>query len=286
MIGRTLRLVVALLVLAGGLFVGARSIGPAPALGPFLEPAHGVWSLARAATMPARAQARIPGLRDSVQVVYDDRAVPHVFATQRRGRLPRARLRRRARPAVPAVRADARRVGAAHRDRRRRDAPARSRDAPARAAARRGARDGSASSDTSTMGRVARAYADGINAYIASMPASALPLEFRLLGVRPPEWKPIDTYYLQNADGVDAREHRERAGSRRRRRARGARGGASRSSPTTRRSRSRSSRTASTRRGSTSTASAAGRAGQREHARRRGGRRVRSVATVRRARAG
>ena len=81
MIGRTLRVLVALVVLAGGLFVGARAIGPAPALGPFLEPAHGVWSLARSATMPARAEGRVPGLRDSVQVVYDDRAVPHVFAT-------------------------------------------------------------------------------------------------------------------------------------------------------------------------------------------------------------
>jgi penicillin amidase len=199
-IGRTLRLVVALLVLSSGLFVGARSIGPAPALGPFLEPAHGVWSLARAATMPTSATARIAGLRDSVQVVYDDRAVPHVFARSEedayralgfvvaRDRLfqlyvqtlaASGRLTEIAGPATLSLDREMRQLGLPR--------------AAERAVGRL--------SDTSMISRVARAYADGINAYIASMPASALPLEFRLLGTRPPEWKPIDTYYLQNRMG-------------------------------------------------------------------------------------
>ena len=56
---RTLRLFGAVLVLAAGLFIGARPIGPAPALGDFLEPAHGVWSLARAASSPAAPDARL-----------------------------------------------------------------------------------------------------------------------------------------------------------------------------------------------------------------------------------
>jgi penicillin amidase len=199
-IGRTLRLVVALLVLGAGLFVGARSIGPAPALGPFLEPAHGVWSLARAATMPSNAQARIAGLRDSVQVVYDDRAVPHVFAHSEedayralgfvvaRDRLfqlyvqtlaASGRLTEIAGPLTLPLDREMRQLGLP------------------RAAERAMAR----MADTSTISRATRAYADGINAYIASMPASALPLEFRLLGTRPPKWKPIDTYYLQNRMG-------------------------------------------------------------------------------------
>src|SRR5206468_4023314 len=51
-------------------------------------------------------------------------------------------------------------------------------------------------SDTSATMRAARAYADGVNAYVASMSSSELPLEFRLLGTRTPIWKPIDTFYL------------------------------------------------------------------------------------------
>ncbi len=200
MIGRTLRFIVALLVLAGGLFVGARSIGPAPALGPFLEPAHGVWSLARSAKMPAHADARIPGLRDSVQVVYDERAVPHVFAGNEedayRGLgfvVARDRLFQLY---VQTLAASGRLTEIAGAVTLPLDREMRNLGLP-RAAERALARV----SDTSAMGRATRAYADGINSYIRWMPASALPLEFRLLGVKPPEWKPIDAYYLQNRMG-------------------------------------------------------------------------------------
>ena len=196
MIGRTLRVLVALVVLAGGLFVGARAIGPAPALGPFLEPAHGVWSLARSATMPARAEGRVPGLRDSVQVVYDDRAVPHVFATNEEDAyralgfvVARDRLFQLY---VQTLAASGRLTEIAGAQTLPLDREMRQLGLP-RAAERALARV----SDTSEMGRATRAYADGVNAYIRSMPANALPLEFRLLGIKPPEWKPIDTYYLQ-----------------------------------------------------------------------------------------
>src|SRR5215213_2747388 len=77
---RALRLIAALLVLGAALFVGARPIGPAPALGAFLEPAHGVWSLARAAAAPPGADVPVPGLGADVEIVYDERAVPHIFA--------------------------------------------------------------------------------------------------------------------------------------------------------------------------------------------------------------
>src|SRR5688500_9572065 len=75
-----LRVAVAVLVLGSGIVVGARAIGPAPALGPFVDPAHGAWSLARSASPPTRLRTRLAGLGDSVSVVYDDRAVPHIFA--------------------------------------------------------------------------------------------------------------------------------------------------------------------------------------------------------------
>ena len=74
------RLLLSLVVLAAALYVSARPVGPAPALGSFLEPANGVWALARTANPPARAEARIPGLGAPVEVLVDDRGVPHVFA--------------------------------------------------------------------------------------------------------------------------------------------------------------------------------------------------------------
>jgi len=195
MIARTIRVTVALIILAAGLFIGARPIGPVPALGAFLDPAHGVWSLARSATISGDARATLSALGDSVSVVYDDRAVPHIFAKNEldayralgyvvaRDRLfqlyvqtlaASGRLSEIGGPAALDLDREMRHLGLP------------------RAAERMLA----ATSDTSAQMRVARAYTDGINAYITSMPSSELPLEFRLLGVRPPLWKPVDSYYL------------------------------------------------------------------------------------------
>jgi penicillin amidase len=55
--------------------------------------------------------------------------------------------------------------------------------------------------DTSEGGRRMRAYADGINAYIRAMPASELPLEFRLIGTKPGPWTLVDSYHLFNRMG-------------------------------------------------------------------------------------
>src|SRR6185503_10840936 len=49
--------------------------------GPLLDPANGVWASAAATNFPARQLRQIPGLRDSVTVLFDDRGVPHVFAS-------------------------------------------------------------------------------------------------------------------------------------------------------------------------------------------------------------
>src|SRR5688500_12950269 len=76
-----LKTVLAGVVLAGLLWVSARPVGPAPALGPLLDPAHGAWGLARHAELPREATAEVPGLTGRVEVRYDDRGVPHVFAT-------------------------------------------------------------------------------------------------------------------------------------------------------------------------------------------------------------
>jgi penicillin amidase len=197
---RTVRLLAAVLVLAAGLFVGARPIGPAPALGAFLEPAHGVWSLARAAASPAAPDASVAGLSAPVEIVYDERAVPHIFATSEDDAyralgyvVARDRLfQLHAQTLAAAGRLTE--IGGAptlelDREMRHLGLPRAAEALPARLG------------DTSVTVRIARAYADGVNAYIATMPAAELPFEFRLLGRRPPKWEPVDTYLLLNRMG-------------------------------------------------------------------------------------
>src|SRR5437762_400296 len=78
---RPLRAALSAALLTGTLYVGARPAGPLPALGPLLDPAAGLWSAARGATSVAGdATVSIPGLGGHVRVVYDQRAVPHIFA--------------------------------------------------------------------------------------------------------------------------------------------------------------------------------------------------------------
>jgi penicillin G amidase len=195
------RLAVALVVLIAAVTAGARRLGPLPALGPFLDPGHGVWSLARSAVLPADAQASVLHLDDSVTVVYDDRAVPHIFAANEpdayralgyvvaRDRLfqlylqtmaASGRLTEIAGPRALELDREMRGLGLP-------------RSAERLVAAEQ--------SDTSTVLRNVRAYGDGINAYIRQMPASELPIEFRLTGTRPTEWTTANTYHLMNRLG-------------------------------------------------------------------------------------
>jgi penicillin amidase len=76
-----IRRIVPAALLAILLWAGFRAVGPLPPIGPLLDPANGVWASAAATNFPARQLRQIPGLRDSVTVLFDDRGVPHVFAS-------------------------------------------------------------------------------------------------------------------------------------------------------------------------------------------------------------
>ena len=137
----------------------------------------------------------IAALGDSVSVVYDDRAVPHIFARNEddayralgyvvaRDRLFQLYVQTLAASGRLTELGGAAALGL-DREMRHLGLP--------RSAEQMIARAG----DTSATMRAARAYADGVNAYVASMPRDELPLEFRLLGKRPPRWEPVDTYHL------------------------------------------------------------------------------------------
>ena len=188
------------MVLAAALFVGARRIGPAPALGPFLDPAHGIWSLARSAELPTKAKASVVNLKGDVKVVYDDRNVPHIFASTEddayralgyvvaRDRLFQMYVQTLAATGRLSELAGARALPL--------DRETRGLGLP-RSAERKMA----AAGDTAGFMKVAVAYADGVNAYVDQMSASEMPLEFRLVGKTPPKWTPIDSYHLLNRMG-------------------------------------------------------------------------------------
>jgi penicillin amidase len=188
------RLLISFVVLVAALYLAARPVGPAPALGSFLDPAGGVWALARTASPPPHDEARIPGLSAPVEVLVDDRGVPHVFARSEedawraqgylvaRDRLFQMELSTRAASGTLSGLVGLRALEAD------------------RAARRRGLAWGAerlaAADSQSLLSRAARAYSQGVNAWIDAMRPADLPLEYRLLGARPARWQPLSTYYF------------------------------------------------------------------------------------------
>ncbi len=192
---RTFTTVVSAVALAAALFVGTRAVGPVPPLGGFLNPTTGIWSVARSAELPDDQTVMLAGFSADVEVKYDDRGVPHIFATTEadaaralgwvhaRDRLFQMEMIQRA---VAGTLTEL--VGA--------------RALPLDRNARRMMMGASADAkwnalpDTSETRAIVTAYMEGLNAYVASMRPQDLPLEYRLLNAKPRTFEPKDTYYL------------------------------------------------------------------------------------------
>ena len=191
------RLLLALPLLIALLYVGARPVGPAPALGPLLEPAHGIWAMEREQVRSGNERVALRGLGSAVTVRYDLRGVPHITAATEydayralgyvvaRDRLFQLELQTRAASGTLTELAGARAVDV---DRRTR-ALGMPRSAEAKLAALDSADPGY---------RAMLAYADGVNAWIDGMSARQLPIEYRLLGRQPARWMPINSVHLLN----------------------------------------------------------------------------------------
>ena len=188
---------VALPVLLALAYVGARPVGPAPALGPLLDPAHGLWAMEREQLPSGSESVAVPGLDSVVTVRYDLRGVPHITAATEydayralgyvvaRDRLFQLELQTRAASGTLTELAGALAVDV---DRR-----TRALGMP------RAAETKFAALDSADPGhRAMRAYADGVNAWIDGMSARQLPIEYRLLGRRPARWAPINSVHLLN----------------------------------------------------------------------------------------
>ncbi|MDB4906192.1 MAG: hypothetical protein JWO05_976 [Gemmatimonadetes bacterium] len=194
-----LRTALAAVVLAAGAYVGSKPIGPAPALGPFLEPARGVWALGRTSSLPDHSSAHIPGLSAETKVEYDDRAVPHIFAPTTGDAyralgyvVARDRLFQMYLQTMAASGRLTEVAGAAalplDREMRRLGLP---RTAERKLEALKG---------TPTMTSIEQ-YSQGVNAYIDGMAREDMPLEFRLIRKKPERWTPINAMHLLNRMG-------------------------------------------------------------------------------------
>lgn len=192
---RPLGILGALALLGATLFAGFRGAGPLPPLGGLLDPARGAWSAATTGEHPREATATIAGLRGPVEIRYDLRGVPHIFAQSEddlfrglgyavaRDRLFQLEIQARAGAGtltelVGAIAAPA-------------DSEPRHLGLP-RAAERIWA----SWPDTGVSRRFAVAYADGVNAWITGLRDEDLPVEYKLLGKRPARWEPINALHL------------------------------------------------------------------------------------------
>jgi penicillin amidase len=181
-------------------YLGARPVGPLPALGPLLDPANGLWASARNAELPPLAEGTIPGLTAPVDVTYDDRGVPHIFAANTadlyralgyvvaRDRRFQIEMSTRAGAGTLTELVGARALPL--------DQATRALGMP-RAAEQRIAR-----ADTTTLSwRMAAAYAEGVNAYTRQLASRDFPLEYKLLGREPSAFGPVDMMHLFNRMG-------------------------------------------------------------------------------------
>jgi penicillin amidase len=186
---------IAAAVLAALLFIGFRSAGPLPPLGPLLDPANGAWATAAATTFPPAQARTLPGLERPAEVHFDDRGVPHIFAQGEadayrvlgyvvaRDRLFQMETQTRATAGTLTEWAGARLLEV---DRENREL-----------GLAWGAERKLAAYDRGSPGfKAFAAYAEGVNAWIDQMRPRDVPIEYRLLNARPAKWEPIHSLYL------------------------------------------------------------------------------------------
>ena len=180
------------LVLAVLMYAGFRRVWLLPPLGPLLDPVHGVWAVGLQPDIP-EGPVTIPGTADTVDVVFDRRGVPHIFATTVEDaaralgyvhafhRLFQMELQTRATAGrlTEWLGGDVLRLD---REQRRLGLPWAAE------------RELAVLDSASEFGRVVLAYAEGVNARIAELGPRDLPFEYRLLGAQPMRWDALHTF--------------------------------------------------------------------------------------------
>ncbi len=197
-----MRVVLSAAVLAAVLHLGARRTGPLPPLGAFLDPLNGVWAAAGGAEPLDLEAVALPGLDGPVRVLFDDRGVPHIFASTSedasralgyvvaRDRLFQLEMRWRTAAGRMAELAGAAALGF-------------DRYVRGLGLAWSAERDFAALDPASPAAREIAAYAEGVNAWIDRLEPRDIPLEFHLLGAEPSHWEPVYSVYLLKLMGWD-----------------------------------------------------------------------------------
>ena len=161
-----------------------------PAFGKLLNPFSGFWQNAEPETGNSKNLEKIPGLSGEVNVVFDDRDVPHIFADN----------------VVDAIRVQ----GFLHAQNRLFQMDVASRSAAGRLSEVLGERTleydlterrygMSKAAENAVNGwkknpevyAMIEAYAEGVNAYIEGLDERNLPLEYKILGFKPEKWTPL-----------------------------------------------------------------------------------------------
>ncbi|MEY2894867.1 MAG: hypothetical protein RIS42_586, partial [Bacteroidota bacterium] len=181
-----------------------RSWGTIPPFGKLLSPYHGFWINAEMAGSEemSEEELKIPGLLKPVKIVYDEMAIPHIFAENdhdlflaqgyvtAKDRLWQMEFQTHfAGGRISEIVGEKglasdqfqRRMGSVY-----------------------GAEQSFEGMKEDPQSKVAlEAYSDGINAYIASLSERELPLEYKLLNYKPEPWTPIKSaLFLKNMSFV------------------------------------------------------------------------------------
>ena len=187
--------ILSLFLLGALLLLYSIPLGPLPAIGSFFHPITGFWANAEKNQVKGEISLQTDMLQAPVEVFFDERGVPHIFAendydlyfTQgyvtARDRLFQMELQVRAAGGYLAewmgddlieYDKNQRRLGMVY-------------------GAERAMEE---INSNSVISNAIQAYADGVNTYIESLYFEKYPLEYKILGVEPAEWKPINTAIL------------------------------------------------------------------------------------------
>ncbi len=198
-----LSLLIPALLLGSIIWVMESPVGSLPPLGLFLDVWNGAYHTARLAEEPKKFEANIPGLSAPVQVLRDERGVPHIFAQNDRDaaltlgyltakdrlfqmdfqtRYASGRLSEVLGESMIENDKYLRRTGMMLGAERTWEAMQK---------------------NSSSIKDILEAYSQGVNAWIDGLSPQDVPFEFRLLGYKPEAWKPINTVLVNQVMAMD-----------------------------------------------------------------------------------
>ncbi|MGE5135271.1 MAG: penicillin acylase family protein [Gemmatimonadota bacterium] len=197
MAGRAGHAVIALGLSGLLMWVLAAGAGPVPALGPVLDPGHGVWDSAPGAQPPAPQTLAVPGLSRPARVWFTGHGVPAIHAASARDAfLALGYLHARFRLAQMDLQ---RRLGEGRLAQLAGPAAVSSDEFELRLGLLRTARQEWAQTPRSSpAGQALLAYARGVNDYLAQARGTGQwPALFSLTGTYPADWTPVDSLAVQ-----------------------------------------------------------------------------------------